>query len=285
MVVTLPKDNQTEPQGKADPANPQTFVIVGGGAAGNAAAEELRRSGFQGKIIILSSVPTVPVDRPNLSKDYLEGKADPAWMPLRPDSAWYAARGIDLRLNTHVSSIDPKAHKVHLADGSTMSYDRLLLATGGIPRQLDVPGADLGGVFTLRTMADADQIIETAAKHKNAVIVGASFIAMEAAAALVGGRGVTVAIVAPEDVPFARIMGSDIGKMLQKEHEDHGVKFHLSSQITRFTGKDSHVSGVELKSGETLPADFVLVGVGVRPATDYLSNSGLKTDDKDKSVP
>src|SRR5258708_35196029 len=106
IVVTLPKDNQTEPQGKADPDSKQTFVIVGGGAAGNAAAEEFRRSGFQGKIIILSSVPDVPVDRPNLSKDYLEGKADPAWMPLRPDSAWYTARGIELRLNAPLSSVD-----------------------------------------------------------------------------------------------------------------------------------------------------------------------------------
>jgi NADPH-dependent 2,4-dienoyl-CoA reductase/sulfur reductase-like enzyme len=236
--------------------------------------------------VIISDVPDLPLDRPNLSKDYLAGKADPTWMPLRPDAAWYAARDIDLRLKTRVTSINPKAHQVTLDSGRTIAYSALLLATGAIPRTLPIPGADLGGVFLLRKMADADQVIEAAAqsKHKQAVIVGASFIGMEAAAALVEGRGITLTVVDRENVPFAPIWGNEIGKMLQKEHEDHGVQFRLGSQIKQLVGKGGAVTGVELESGEVLPADFVLMGVGVRPATDFLSGSGLKLDDKDKSV-
>ncbi len=285
VVVTLPEDNQTEPQGSADPSDPRTFVIVGGGSAGNAAAEELRRSGFRGKIVMISAVPNVPVDRPNLSKDYLAGHADPAWIPLRSDTGWYAARGIELRLSTQVTRIDPKAHTVHLDNGGTVRYDKLLLATGGVPRHLtNTPGADLKGVFTLRVLSDSDQIIAAAGNEKRAVVIGASFIGMEVAASLVGGRGTLVTIVAPEAAPFDRILGEEIGRMFQKEHEDNGVQFRLKNEVKQFTGNNGQVRGVELKNGETLPADLVVVGVGVRPATDFLKDSGLRLDEKDHSV-
>jgi apoptosis-inducing factor 3 len=284
LYITLPQDNETEPQGKADPASSDTFVIVGGGAAGNAASEALRRIGFHGKIIILSESPDLPLDRPNVSKDYLAGHADPAWMPLRADEAWYKERDIDVRLNTHIARIDPAKHQAILDNGSAVPYTKLLLATGAIPRQLNVPGTDLSGVYLLRTQAHADQIIEAASNGKRAVIIGASFIAMETAWSLASGRGVSVTVVGIEDVPFARVLGNDIGKMLQKEHEENGIQFRLSAEIARIVGENGRVTGVELKSGEVLPADFVIVGVGVRPATDFLADSGLTLENRDKSV-
>ena len=173
-LVTLPQDNVTAPQGKADPAIQQTFVIVGGGAAGSAAAEMLRRASFKGKIILLSATPDAPIDRPNLSKDYLDGHAQAEWMPLR-DENWYVQRDIDLRLNTRVTHIDPVTHTVYLAQGEALRYDKLLLATGATPRHLrNTPGADLKGVYTLRTLSDADAIIQAVQEGKRVVVVGAS---------------------------------------------------------------------------------------------------------------
>lgn len=282
--VTLPHDNLTEPQAKMDTADTRVFVIVGGGAAGSAAAEELRRAGFGGKIIILSAVPNRPVDRPNLSKDYLDGHAKPEWIPLR-DEQWYADRNIDLRLDTQVERIDPAAHLVYLGQGDAIRYDKLLLATGGTPRMLtNVPGAALNGIYTLRTLADADRIIEAAEQGKQAVVIGASFIGMEVAASLASGRGVSVTVVAPEDVPFGRILGDDIGRMFQQLHEKNGVRFYLGDEATRFIGQNGQVRSVELKSGQKLQADFVVVGIGVVPATQFLQESGIELNERDHSV-
>lgn len=284
VTVTFPQDNVTAPQGKADPANGQIFVIIGGGAAGGAAAEQLRRNGFGGKIILVSSAPNVPIDRPNLSKDYLDGHAKPEWIPLRGES-FYAERDIEVRLNTSVTRIAPAEHKVYLNNGETLAYDKLLLATGAAPRQLkNTPGFDLKNIHTLRSLADADGIIEGLTGDKRVVVVGASFIGMEVAAALASGRGASVTIVAPESVPFEPILGADIGRMFQKQHEDNGVKFHLGDTVAAFKGEGGTVTSVELKSGQILPADMVVVGIGVAPVTDFLSDSGLKLDDKDHSV-
>lgn len=283
VVVAFPHDNSPAPQGRADASDSRVFVIIGGGAAGGTAAEQLRRSGFKGRIILISAEATIPVDRPNLSKDYLDGHAKPEWMPLRSEN-WYAERNIDVRLNTRVSRIIPDAHTVYLEQGESIHFDKLLLATGGVPRRLNVPGADLAGIYTLRTLADADAIIKAAEQGKRAVIVGASFIGMEAAAALAGGRGVAATIVAPESIPFATILGDDIGRMFQKEHENNGIQFYLGEEVARFAGKNGHVSGVELKSGRSLEADFVVVGIGVMPATNFLRDSGLELVEPDGSV-
>lgn len=284
VLVTLPHDNEREPQGKADGSDNRTFVIAGGGAGGNAAAEELRRAGFRGKIVILSDVPEPPVDRPNLSKDYLDGHAKPEWIPLRGKD-WYAQRDIELRLNTRVQSIDPQAHTVTPEIGEPIHYDKLLLATGGKPRQLsNVPGADLRGVYTLRTLGDADQIIEAAEQGKKAVVIGASFIGMEVAASLGSGRDVAVTVVEMESVPFARVFGEAVGRMIQKLHEENGVQFHMGAKIKRLVGDNGHLNGVELESGEVLDADFVVVGIGVAPATSFLNDSGLQLEEKDHSV-
>lgn len=283
VKVTLPPE-PAAPRGKGDTATDQTFVIIGGGAAGNSAAETLRRLGFGGRIILLSAAHYLPVDRPNVSKDYLSGNAKPEWMPLRSKD-WYAGHDIDLRLDTRVTRIDPTARTVHLEQGETIRYDKLLLATGGIARHLrDLPGLDLPGIYTLRSLADADAILQAVETGKRVVIVGAGFIAMEVAASLAGGRGAEVHIVAPDPVPFSRTLGEAIGRMIQHEHQAHGVQFHLNNGVTGFTGQHGSVSGVRLKSGETLPADCVILGVGMIPATEFLRDSGLELDQRDSSV-
>lgn len=283
IYVTLPHDNVREPVGKTDPADGRTFVIVGGGAAGENAAEELRRQGYRGRIVILSDVPELPVDRPNLSKDYLAGKAQPDWIPLR-SADWYAERDIEVLRNTRVSSIDPKAHTVHTEDGERYRYDKLLLATGGTPRTLtNVPGHDLPNVFLLRTLGDADRIIAAATEGAKAVLVGASFIAMEVASSL-RARNVDVTVVAPESVPFERNFGTAVGELFRRVHEENGVQFRLNNGVRQIDGDVNGVTGVQLSSGEALPADFVVIGVGVRPATDYLDGAGLAQDEKDKSL-
>lgn len=262
----------------------QTFVIVGGGAAGNAAAEELRRAGYTGKIILLSASPVGPVDRPNLSKDYLDGNAKPEWIPLR-DEGWYAKQKIDLRLNTRVARLDPKKRTLHLEDGKAVQYDKLLLSTGAEPRRLrNLPGADLKGIYLLRSLEDADRIINAVSKKKKVVVVGASFIGMEAAASLMGGRKAEVSVVGLEKVPFEHILGEKVGLMIQKLHEKNGVKFFLNESVAGFEGEDGHVSGVKLKSGTTLAADMVIEGIGVIPATGFLKDAGLRQHEKDGSL-
>lgn len=284
VTVTVPHDNKVQPQGKADPADPRHFVIVGGGAAGSAAAEELRRAGFVGRITLLSAAPDVPVDRPNLSKDYLDGHAKPEWMPLRGRD-WYAGRDIALLLDTPVTRIDLEARNVHTGQGAPIHYDKLLLATGGTPRRLKgVPGADLSGIYYLRTLQDAGQIVQAAAHGKRAVIVGASFIGMEVAASLAGGRGVAVTVVAPDPVPFGHTLGDDIGRMIQQVHEQNGVRFCLGESVVGFAGQDGQVKRVELGNGQSLDADFVVVGIGVVPATDFLLGSGLALHERDHAV-
>lgn len=282
-VVTFPSSAATGPLPQTSAGDPPVFVIIGGGAAGEAAAEELRRQGFQGRVVMLSSVPELPVDRPNLSKDYLDGHAKPEWLPLR-GQGWFDGQSIELRLNTRAVGVDPAAHTVRLDDGSTLRYDKLLLASGAEPRRLSVPGADLAGVYTLRSLADADAIIQAAQTRKRAVIVGASFIGMEVAASLGSGHGAAVTVVGLEAVPFVHVVGERIGRIFQQTHEANGVQFRLNSGITRFTGDSGRVTGVELAGGETLPADFVVLGVGVRPATDFLAGSGLTLDARDGSV-
>jgi NADPH-dependent 2,4-dienoyl-CoA reductase/sulfur reductase-like enzyme/nitrite reductase/ring-hydroxylating ferredoxin subunit len=251
---------------------PRKIVIVGGGAAGFAAAEMLRREGFAGTISMISDDAAPPVDRPNLSKDYLAGQAPEDWVPLRPDD-FYAEAGIDLRLNTQVGAIDARERKVVLANGSTLSFDRLLLATGAEPVRLPIPGADQPHVHTLRTLADSRAIIALAtAGSKRVLVIGASFIGLEAAAAL-RARNLEVHVVAPEERPMERILGAEIGDFVRALHEEHGVIFHLRDTVTAFEGKRAR-----LKSGGTIEADVVVVGVGVRPRLILAEQAGLATD-------
>jgi len=247
------------------------IVIVGGGAAGFAAAEMLRRRNFGGSIVMVSNDGAAPIDRPNLSKDYLAGSAPEDWMPLRPDN-FYAENDIDLRLNVEVTGIDAAKRTVTIAGGGTIPYDRLLLATGAEPVRLPIPSADLPSVHTLRSLADSRAIIAATNEAHRALVVGASFIGLEVAAAL-RTRGLQVHVVAPESRPMERVLGPQLGDFVRALHEDHGVVFHLDDTVTAFEGHRA-----TFKSGTKLDADFVVVGVGVRPRLTLAEKAGLKMD-------
>jgi NADPH-dependent 2,4-dienoyl-CoA reductase/sulfur reductase-like enzyme/nitrite reductase/ring-hydroxylating ferredoxin subunit len=272
------RDGRIVVKGKIEPPQPkptgksgERFVIVGGGAAGFAAAQMLRLRGFVGSITMLSNDTAAPVDRPNLSKDYLAGTAPEDWLPLRGDD-WYAENRIDLRLGVDVTAIDPQAKRVSLADGGALTYDKLLLATGAEPVKLDIPGAGQKHVHTLRSLADSRAIIDQAKTAKRAVVIGASFIGLEVAASL-RTRELEVHVVAPEKRPLERVFGTQFADFVRTLHEDHGVHFHLENSVTAI-GADT----VTLKSGGTLAADLVVMGVGVRPRLALAEKAGLRID-------
>ena len=270
-ILVRQQREQPKPRGKGVVDAPGKIVIVGGGAAGFAAAEMLRRQEFRGSIVMVSNDTAAPVDRPNLSKDYLAGSAPEDWLPLRPGD-FYAEAGIDLRLESNVGSIVTKAHEVILAGGGTVSYDRLLLATGAEPVRLPIPGADQPHVHTLRSLADCRAIIESAKGARRAIVIGASFIGLEAAAAL-RARDIEVHVVAPEQRPMERVLGPEMGDFVRALHEEHGVIFHLGDTVVAIEGKRA-----ALRSGSVLEADFVVVGVGVRPRLGLAEQAGLKID-------
>lgn len=262
------------PRGRPAGAKPETIVIVGGGAAGFAAAEMLRRQRYEGRILMLSQDDAPPVDRPNLSKDYLAGTAPEDWVPLRPDD-FYATHGIELQLNAEVVRIDVHARAAALADGSRVSYDRLLLATGAEPVRPTIPGAERPHVHTLRSLADARSIISiiaAARTARRAVVLGASFIGLEVAASL-RTRGLDVHVVAPGKRPMERVLGPQMGDFVRALHEEHGVVFHLE-ELARAIEETE----VKLKGGGTIPADLVVAGIGVRPRTALAERSGLTVD-------
>jgi len=250
---------------------PRKIVIVGGGAAGFAAAEMLRRQQFQGDIVMLSDDDVPPVDRPNLSKDYLAGNAPEDWVPLRGND-YYADENIDLRLKSGAKRIDVRAHTIALENGTAIDYDRLLLATGAEPIRLQLPGMDLPHVHTLRTFDDSRAIIAATATARRAVVMGASFIGLEVAASL-RARNIEVHVVAPETRPMERILGPQLGDFVRDLHEQHGVIFHLENTATAIDARR-----VTLKSGATIDVDLVVVGVGVRPRLALAEDAGLAID-------
>jgi nitrite reductase/ring-hydroxylating ferredoxin subunit/thioredoxin reductase len=238
---------------------PKSIVIVGGGAAGNAAAEMLRREHYEGTITLLSADDSLPCDRPNLSKNYLSGSAPEEWIPLR-STDFYEKQRIDVRLNARAVAIDATQRRVHLEDGSHHDFDALLLATGAEPVRLDVPGRELRHVHYLRTWADSRALVAAATGARSAVVVGASFIGLEVAASL-RARNIEVHVVGRETVLMERVLGAETGAFLRRLHEDHGVTFHLGATVGSIDER-----AVTLATGESLPADMVVVGIGVRPA-------------------
>jgi len=247
------------------------IVIVGAGAAGNAAAEMLRREGYGGELVMIGGDRDVPVDRPNLSKDYLAGNAPEEWLPLRP-SEFYAEHGIALKLGVHVAALDVARKRVVLDDGRAESYDKLLLATGAHPVKLDLPGVKLPHVHYLRTLSNSRAIVAAAKTARRAVVIGSSFIGLEVAASL-RARKIEVDVVGPDDVPLAKVMGPELGGFIRKVHEGHGVKFHLGTRP-----KSIDAQSVTLDNGERVPADLVVIGVGVRPAVALAEQTGLAID-------
>jgi NADPH-dependent 2,4-dienoyl-CoA reductase/sulfur reductase-like enzyme/nitrite reductase/ring-hydroxylating ferredoxin subunit len=265
-------DKRPEPAPKPAPANaPDSIVIVGAGAAGSAAAEMLRREGFSGKVTLIGAEDSVPVDRPNLSKDYLAGSAPEEWVPLRPRE-FYAEQKIDLLTGVRVTAVEPDARQVKLSDGRALSYGALLLATGAEPIRLPLPGSDLPHVHTLRTWADSRAIIQSSEGAKRAVVMGASFIGLEVAASL-RARGLEVHVVAPEERPLERVMGREIGDFIRALHESKGVQFHLGQTATSIDRES-----VTLKNGEKLSADLVVIGAGVRPAVGLAEQAGVAVE-------
>ena len=250
---------------------PASIVIVGGGAAGNAAAETLRREGYAGRITMLSADASAPCDRPNLSKGYLAGTAPVESIPLR-SSDFYKEQLIEVRLSARAATIDTANRHVQLEDGTRHPYDALLLATGAEPVRLAVPGADLPHVHYLRTFADSRALVAKALVSQRAVVIGASFIGLEVAASL-RARFVEVDVVAPGTVPMEKVLGTEVGEGFRRLHEQHGVAFHLGTIPVSI---DEHA--VTLANGERLQANLVVVGIGVRPSMALAEQAGLAID-------
>ena len=247
-----------------------SVVIIGAGAAGSAAAEMLRRSGYREAITIVDADQGSPYDRPNLSKDYLAGNAPEEWIPLRPEG-FYAEHGIDI-VRGRATSVDTAARRVEIEGRAPLQYDALLLATGADPMRLEVPGEDLPHVHFLRTLSDSRSIVEAAKKAKRAVVLGASFIGLEVAASL-RARNVEVHVAAPEKLPLARVLGEHLGGFIKSLHEEKGVVFHLGR-----TAKQVERDAVVLDDGTRVAADLVVLGVGVRPRLDLAERAGLEIE-------
>jgi NADPH-dependent 2,4-dienoyl-CoA reductase/sulfur reductase-like enzyme len=248
------------------------FAIVGAGAAGNAAAETLRRQGFAGRIVLIMHEQERPYDRPNLSKDFMTGKAGEEWLPLRGPK-FYAAQGIELLTGRRVVSLDPGKKALRFEDGETLSFDKALLATGGVPRALGIPGGDGEGCHLLRTAADARAILAAAREQKSVALVGAGFIGLELAGSL-RERGLAVTVVAPEALPLAGILGDRVAAYLKSLHETRGVTFLMGRTPARIEGA-AGAKKLTLSDGTLLEAGFVVVGLGIRPAVDYCAGTAL----------
>lgn len=251
---------------------PESIVVVGAGPAGAAAVEALRREGYTGPVTLIGDEPPGPVDRPNLSKDYLAGTAPEEWIPLRP-AEFYAELGVTFVQGDAARKLDPAVAKLTLESGRELSFGALLLATGAEPRKLDVPGADLSHVYVLRTLADSRAIIAAAEGKRRAVVVGSSFIGLEVAASL-RKRGLDVHVVGTDTVPLGRVLGPEIGDRVRRLHEQNGVVFHLGRKPVRITAER-----VVLDDGSELDADLVVTGVGVKPRVDLAEAGGLRVED------
>jgi len=266
--VTAKADEKPAQKPKSSPAN---VVIIGAGAAGNAAAEMLRREGYDGLVTMITADEFLPYDRPNLSKDYLAGTASEEWIPLR-SADFYREQKVETFTNTSASAIDTRRRQVRLSDGRSLSYGALLLATGAKPVRLQIPGDDLPHVCYLRTLADSRHIIAKAENAKRAVVIGASFIGLEVAASL-RERKLEVAVVGKGSLPLEKILGRELGQLIRETHEQHGVKFHLGRTPAVIQDRQ-----VQLDDGTILDCDLVVVGIGVRPNTSLAETAGIATD-------
>jgi len=248
---------------------PASVVVVGSGASGAAAVEMLRQEGYRGPITLIGG--EAPVDRPNLSKDYLAGTAPEEWIPLRPLD-FYRELNVELVLGNPAVALDPKAHTVTLQSGRRVGYGALLFSPGAEPVRLPIPGADLPHVRTLRTLEDSRALIDFASRAKQVVIIGAGFIGLEAAASF-RHRRLTVHVVGKETLPLERVLGPEVGRFVQGLHVEQGVRFHLGTGPRSISAQE-----VELENGEKLAADLVVMGVGVRPRVQLAEAAGLRVD-------
>lgn len=284
IKVSIPEKTEmakTPPMFTGEKTTDQVYVILGAGAAGNAAAQALREAEYGGRILMITREERLPYDRPNLSKEYLQGEAKDEWMPLR-DEEFYKKHRIELRKGTTVTGVDTSKKQLTTADGDTIEYSKLLVATGGRAKRPAIKGADLKNVFTLRSFDDADRIIEAGKDASRAVIVGTGFIGLETASSL-RHRKIDVTIVSKEAVPMEHVFGTEVGKAIQLAHVDEETAFRLETDVEQLTG-DKTVERVILKGSEELPADMVILGVGVEPASAGIeglpteADGGIKVD-------
>jgi NADPH-dependent 2,4-dienoyl-CoA reductase/sulfur reductase-like enzyme len=252
------------------------YVIVGASLAGAKAAETLREEGFDGTVVLIGSENDRPYERPPLSKSYLLGKDPRDSIFVHPES-WYADHDVDLRLGTTVVSIDRQAHRVELAGGGQVPYDRLLISTGASPRRLDIPGGELDGVRYLRTVADSERLSAALRGGGRVVIAGAGWIGLETAAAA-REYGCDVTVVEPESGVLRRALGPEIGEVFADLHRSHGVTFRFGESLSEVTGSGGAVTGAITSSGEELPARTVIIAVGVTPNTGLAAAAGLEID-------
>ena len=253
------------------------FVIVGAGQAGARAAAELRSAGFGGRISLIGAEPHLPYERPPLSKGYLLGSADRGSVFVHPEE-WYGEQEIDLRTSSAVIAVDRHGHECFLDDGTSLTFDRLLLATGSSPRRLDVPGRELAGIHYLRRLEDADELLRAFESATCAVIVGAGWIGLETAAAA-RLRGLDVVLVEADELPLSRILGSRVARVFADLHRERGVDLRLGAQVEAFLGTRGAVERVRLASGEVVDTDMVIVGVGIRPTDALARQAGLDVAD------
>ena len=252
-------------------SSPASVVIIGAGAAGGAAAEMLRREGYDGPVTMIGADEFLPYDRPNLSKDYLAGNAPEEWIALRP-ADFYREQKIETLTQTAVEAIDAKNQGLTLSNGRSLGYGALLLSTGAEPVRLKIPGADLPHVCYLRTLSDSRRIIEKAKNAKRAVVIGSSFIGLEVAWSL-RERKLEVAVVGKHARPLERVLGRELGELIRETHEAHGVKFHLGRTPAAIQERQ-----VQLDDGTKLDCDLVVVGIGVRPNVKLAEQAGIATD-------
>ncbi|NYD76726.1 NAD(P)/FAD-dependent oxidoreductase [Arthrobacter cupressi] len=254
------------------------FVIAGGGLAGATAARTLRSEGFTGTITIACAEAQVPYLRPPLSKEFLLGKDGEDKVPVVPQD-WYAENGVDLLLGDPVVAADPQAHTVRLGSGKELEYSKLLIATGAQPRKLPLPGSELGGVGTFRTMEDSRRLKAALSDGgRRLVMVGSGWIGMELAAAA-RSYGNEVTLLGLEDIPLSTAIGPELGAFFRGLHESHGVKFRLPASAKEIKGSGGRASAVVTDAGEEIPADLVVIAAGVMPDTTLAGNAGLTLDD------
>ncbi|MEV8506929.1 FAD-dependent oxidoreductase [Actinoplanes sp. NPDC051475] len=256
--------------------NQRIFVIVGAGLAGAKAAEALRERGFDGRVVLIGEESDRPYERPPLSKGYLTGEAGKDSVFVH-DEDFYAAHSVELLTGTAVTALDPAGHTVSLSDGTTLGFDKALIATGSQARRLTVPGADLPGVHHLRTKADADALATAAATATAAVVIGAGWIGSEVAASL-RSRGLPVTIIEPASLPLERVLGREVGLVYRDLHAGHGVDLRLGDGVAALHGT-GRVEEVVTTAGARIPADLVVAGIGAAPRIQLAADAGLTVGD------
>ena len=258
-------------------ANSTTFVIIGGGLAGAKAAEALRNNDFDGNVILFAEERHLPYERPPLSKEYLAGKKSLSDFTVQ-NSDWYRDHNVELRLGSRVTSLDPAAHTVGLPDGTAVTYDKLLLATGSASRRPPIPGSDADGVHYLRTYDDAAALNSVLTEGSSLAVVGAGWIGLEVAAGA-RQRGVNVTVVETAKQPLLAALGETVGEVFANLHRDHGVDLRLEAQVDEITTAQGQATGLKMRDGSTVAADAVLVAVGARPNVELAEGAGLSMGD------